>query len=714
MNKLSAIGPVLVLAVAAAACGSAPPTPAPMPPPPAPVVEAAPAGPAAVMAAPPLAPTTAAQAFADTCKLQIQETQRNIDVMLAVKDARTIDNTLEPYNEAARYENNAAERAGLFAEVHPDAQVRDAARLCGQDVQQLASKLLVDRRIYDALEAVDVAKADAETKRFKELVLRDYHLAGVDLDDAKRARIQAIDAASTKLGQDFEKNVAEDTRSIEVTDPKRLAGLPADWLAAHPADAKGVIRITTDYPDFIPFSSYAEDDALRKELYIKFLSRGDAHNEEILGKLLVLRREKANLLGYADWADYASADKMLRGGKAEADFITRVTKLTAARSKRDYAELLAQLRKHDPKAKAVGSWQKFWLENQIKKEKYAVDANEVRQYFGYAQTLQGLLDITSEMYEIQYQPVANAETWHPDVAVYDVMRGGTKLGRIYLDMHPRPDKYKHAAQFPLLDGVTGKQLPEGALVCNLPDPKTSGGKPALMDHGDAVTMFHEFGHLMHHILGGGHHWSRLSGVATEQDFVEAPSQMFEEWAWRYETLKRFAKNAETGAVIPEALVTKMQRADKFGLGSKVAQQMLYAALSLELHRADPAKVDQGKMVRELQAKYTPFAFVEGTKFHTSFGHLIGYSSMYYTYMWSLVIAKDMLTAFDGGGSARAGSGAEGRRGSIDGRGLMSPVVAHRYRDDVLAPGGAKDAADLVHDFLGRPYDFKAFEKYLSN
>jgi thimet oligopeptidase len=213
-----------------------------------------------------------------------------------------------------------------------------------------------------------------------------------------------------------------------------------------------------------------------------------------------------------------------------------------------------------------------------------------------------------------------------------------------------------------------------------------------MEHGDAVVMFHEFGHLMHYILAGQHHWVRLAGTSVEQDFVEAPSQMFEEWGWRYETLKRFAKHAETGAVIPEALVKKMQRADKFGLGTRFAQQMYYAAISLEMHRADPATLDQMKMVRELQAKYTPFAYVEGTKFHTSFGHLIGYSSMYYTYMWSLVIAKDMLTAFDK-------------------KGLMDPTTDHRYRDDILVPGGSKDAADLVKDFLGRPYDFKAFERY---
>jgi len=496
----------------------------------------------------------------------------------------------------------------------------------------------------------------------------------------------------TLVGNEFDKNIAEDTRSIDI-DPKRLGGLPADWVAAHKVH-DGVVTITTDYPDYIPVISYATDDDLRKQLYIKFTSRGDAHNEDLLKQLLVLRAEKAKLLGYKDWADYISADKMLKGGKAEADFITRVSKLAAPRAKKDYDELLKQLKKTDPKAKAVAAWQKFYLEQQVKKEQYSVDAGEVRKYFGYDATLAGLLDITSKLYDIQYQPISNDPVaWHPDVKVFDVMRGGDRLGRIYLDMHPRPDKFKHAAQFPIHDGVTGKQLPEGALVCNLPDPKTSSG-PALMDHGDAVTMFHEFGHLMHHILGGKHHWARLSGVATEQDFVEAPSQMFEEWAWSYETLQRFAKDPD-GKTIPEDLVKRMLKARKFGEGTGTAQQMLYAAISLGFHQADPAKLDQLKMVKELQAKYTPFAYVEGTKFHTSFGHLNGYSSMYYTYQWSLVIAKDMLTGF-----AKTG--------------LMSTDVAHRYRDMVLAPGGSKDAADLVKDFLGRPYDFKAFEAYLSD
>jgi thimet oligopeptidase len=274
--------------------------------------------------------------------------------------------------------------------------------------------------------------------------------------------------------------------------------------------------------------------------------------------------------------------------------------------------------------------------------------------------------------------------------VFDVLRDRDKLGRIYLDMHPRDGKYKHAAQFPLKDGVRGVQLPEGVLVCNFPEPAAGN---ALMEHDDVVTMFHEFGHLMHHVLGGHQKWITQSGVATEWDFVEAPSQMFEEWAWSYDTLARFARHHTTGEVIPKPLVDKMRKADKFGLGTATVQQIFYAAISLGFHRADPDKLDQLGEVQRLQKQYTPFRYVPGTRFHASFGHLVGYSAMYYTYQWSLVIAKDLLTPFEH-------------------KGLMSKDVTLAYRDKVLAPGGSRDAAELVRNFLGRDYDFAAFERYL--
>ncbi|MBS1118000.1 MAG: Thimet oligopeptidase [Deltaproteobacteria bacterium] len=687
------------------ACGSSSkqPTPTPMPIPgpvaaPDPTADPTAArtpAPAPVKVAP--APASDAQLL-DECRgfignaIAQEQVLLNLTAQPGAPAKRTIENTLDVFNELQRFGNNAAELAGLMSEVHPDAKTREAARQCTKVYSSFVAELMLDKRVFDAIKAVDVANADPGTKRFAANLLRDFRRAGVTLDDKKRTRIKELADLTTDVEQQISKNIAEDTLFIEVTDKARLDGMPADWIAAHKPDAKGVIKITTDYPDYVPFITYANDDELRKQLYIKFRNRGGG-NEPLLQKLLQLRAEKAKILGFANWADYQSDDKMLRGGANAAQFIERISSLARTRANRDYAELFEQLKKHDPKATAVADWQKAWLENQVKKEKYAVDSALVRNYFDYAKALAGLLEITSTIYDVQYQPVADAPKWHPDVQVFDVMRKGRKLGRIFLDMHPRADKYKHAAQFPIKDGVAGKQLPEGALVCNFPDPKTSSG-PALMDHGDVVTMFHEFGHLMHHVLGGNQHWIAQSGVATEQDFVEAPSQMFEEWGWNYLTLSRFAKHYQTGEVIPADLVAKMQKSRKFGVGLQTLQQMFYAALSLQFHQVDAGKLDQLATVKKLQARYTPFAYVEGTKFHTSFGHLVGYSSMYYTYLWSLVIAKDLLTPF-----AQPG--------------LMATEVTYKYRDKILAAGGTKNAADLVQDFLGRKYDFKAYEKYLS-
>ncbi|HEX7841193.1 MAG TPA: M3 family metallopeptidase [Kofleriaceae bacterium] len=618
---------------------------------------------------------------------------------------RTVDETLVRYNQLLTAASASNAMAGLMSEVHPDMAIRDAARQCEQEVAQFYSDLWLDRDMYEALAAVDVSGADAETQRFLAHTLRDYRRAGVDKPPEVRARLKQIDEELTKLGQSFSKTISEDVRAIEITDPARLAGLPADFIAAHPPDADGKIRITTDYPDYNPFSTYAADDELRRELYVAFRSRGDRHNEATLRGILSLRAEKSRLLGFANWADYITADKMIGSGERAAEFLDKVWKLAAPRAEQDYKELLRQLVEVAPGATEVADWQKVWLENLVKKQRYEVDAGEVRQYFPYDRVLAGLLEITAEIFDLQYVAVADAERWHPSVLVYDVVRGRgkdetkdeTKLGRIYLDMHPRDGKYKHAAQFPLKDGVRGVQLPEGVLVCNFPVPEpASSGRPAnagLMEHDDVVTMFHEFGHLMHHVLGGHQKWISQSGVATEWDFVEAPSQMFEEWAWSYETLARFARHHETGAAIPRSLVDKMRRADKFGLGTATVQQIFYAAISLGFHRADPEKLDQLTEVQRLQKRYTPFAYVPGTRFHTSFGHLVGYSAMYYTYQWSLVIAKDLLTPFDE-------------------HGLMATEVTYAYRDKVLVPGGSRDAAELVRNFLGREYDFSAFERFL--
>ncbi|HEX7702876.1 MAG TPA: M3 family metallopeptidase, partial [Kofleriaceae bacterium] len=533
--------------------------------------------------------------FAATCLAGLERAKELRPQIIAVTD-RSVDGTLALYNQLLMSASSSNALAGLMSEVHPEETIRDAARECEQDVSRFYSDLALDREMYDALAAVDVSGADADTQRFHAHTLRDYRRAGVDKSPEVRARLKQIDEELTKLGQTFSKNISEDVRAVELGDVKRLAGLPPDFVASHAPDKAGVIRITTDYPDYNPTMTYASDDELRKELYIKFRSRGDQQNERVLQDILGLRAEKATLLGYANWADYVTADKMIGSGEKAAEFIAKVWKLAAPRAEQDYAELLRQLKLVEPGATEVADWQKTRLEHLVKISRYEVDASEVRQYFPYDRVLAGLLEITSEIFDLRYVAVDGdtAGVWHDSVLAFDVVRGPAKLGRIYLDMHPRDGKYKHAAQFPLKDGVRGAQLPEGVLVCNFP------GGQALMEHDDVVTMFHEFGHLMHHVLGGHQRWITQSGVATEWDFVEAPSQMFEEWAWSYDTLARFARHHVTGAVIPKSLVDKMRRADTFGLGTATVQQIFYAAISLGFHRTDPQSLDQLAEVQRLQ------------------------------------------------------------------------------------------------------------------
>jgi thimet oligopeptidase len=341
----------------------------------------------------------------------------------------------------------------------------------------------------------------------------------------------------------------------------------------------------------------------------------------------------------------------------------------------------------------VNDWEKEYYERIVKTSDYAFDPQSVRPYFAYESVKQGVLDLTGRLFGIEYRRVHDVELWSPDVETFDVYEKGTNLGRFHLDMHPRADKFKHAAQFTLVHGVEGRQLPEAALVCNFPRPRPED--PALLEHDDVETFLHEFGHLLHTIFAGRQRWLGVSGITTEWDFVEAPSQMLEEWARDAKVLQTFAFHHETGEKIPDELVARLRRANEFGKGSIVRQQMFYAALSLGLHDRDPQGLDTTTFVQEMQRRYSMYDYVDGTYFHLSFGHLEGYSALYYTYMWSLVIAKDLFSNFNRDN-------------------LFDPAVARAYREAVLAPGGSAPAARLVHDFLGRPFGFEAYQEWIDS
>ncbi len=592
--------------------------------------------------------------------------------------------TLKAWNDVDIALGSVSSPASLFAEVHPDEAVRERADLAGQEVQKLSTELGLDRDLYEVFAALDPAGLDADATRFLDKTLRDFRRSGVDRDEPTRERIRTINERLTVLAQEFSKNIRNGVKSIQVA-PERLAGMPQDWLDAHPADAAGLVTVTTDYPDAVPLRTFCADADARRELTMAFLTVGWPANDALLHELFELRHELAQLLGYETWADYDAEVKMIKEGGAIPVFIEKIADAALASGQRDREVVLARMRTDVPDATTIDSADLAYYANLVSKEQLEVDAQLVRTYLDFTKVRAGLLEVTGRLFGLRYESAADAVVWDEAVAAYDVFRadGDEPLGRIYLDLHPREGKYKHAAQFDLVTGVAGRQLPEGVLVCNF--------SRGLMEHDHVVTLFHEFGHLVHHVLAGHQEWFRFSGVATEWDFVEAPSQMLEEWAWDAEILQTFATNA-AGEPIPADLVGRMRKADDFGKGYLARTQMFYAAMSYWFHTERPADITA--RTRELQAQYSLFPYIEGTHMPCSFGHLEGYSSAYYTYMWSLVIAKDLFSAFD-------------RSNMFDAH------VAGRYRDRVLAPGGSKDAADLVADFLGRPYTFDAYAAWLA-
>lgn len=614
------------------------------------------------------------------------------DRIVHASDPPTVQSTLMLLAEIDMILDEGLSEVELTESVHPEAGMRLAAEAGKRELSRVSFNLALDRPLYDAISAFENHQTqDPILKRFIAHALRDFRRAGVDKDDETRAQIRQIKESLVRSSQEFNRNIREDTRYIELTSPAQLAGLPSDFALSHKPDEQGIIRISTDYPDFVPFMSYAKDPDLRRELYLKYLNRAYPKNESVLADIFSKRHRLAELVGHPSYASFAVADKMIGSADAIRDFVDRIADIAEEQSQADVTTLLERKRKDRPDAVDIEDFEKSYYAELVRMENLNFDSQEVRPYFEYSRVKTGILEVAGVLFGLNFQAVQET-TWHPSVEVFDVIDGGETIGRMYLDMHPRPNKYKHAAMFPLLSGVQGQRLPKAALVCNFPAPTQD--HPALLEHSEVVTFFHEFGHLLHHLLGGHQPFSRFSGVATEWDFVEVPSQLLEEWAYSYDALKRFAVHFESGAAIPEEMVQRLNQARTFGRGSRVRQQMFYAALAYRYHSAAPSGAPLIEVLREMQEQYSPYRHMEGTHMHAGFGHLEGYSALYYTYMWSLVIVRDLFSQFET-------------------HGLFNKEVAARYRNCVLAPGGSKDAAQLVRDFLGRDYNLQAFRDWVN-
>ena len=616
---------------------------------------------------------------------------RQISRLLSVAGARTLENTLRPYDDAVATLSATGSLASLLDSVYPDKSVRDKARELTQSVAEVATALSLNQEVYRALAAIDTTSADPATAYYLSQTLLNYRLAGVDKDDATRAQIRELADKATELSLLFAKNVQENANRVEVTDVTELAGLPEDYVRNHPANAQGVTILTTDYPDMQPVMTFATDPELRLRMFRAYNTRAYPDNRPLLLQLLALRQQVATILGFASWADLATANQMMGSAANLKKFIAELEVASREGAQKEYEMVLAFARKQQPGlANLKSSDRGYWYE-QFRRHAFDFDSQSVRPYFPYAAVETGILETAARLFHVAFERNHEAAVWHPQVTAWDVHDGGQLIGRFYLDMHPREGKDKWFSAAPLIPGIAGRQLPEVALICNFP-----GGKPddpGLMQYSDVVTFFHEFGHLMHAILGGQQAWAGVSGISTEGDFVEVPSQMLEEFFHDARLLASFARHYQTGEPIPEALVERMNRASAFGRADGVRTQLFYTSYSLDVHNLPAEQLDPDTLLEEGYKRMLPYEWVPGNRMYASFTHLIGYTSNYYTYMFDKVIALDFFRQFDRDN-------------------LLEGPTAMRYRRSILEPGGSKPGTQLIGEFLGREQKMDAFAAWV--
>ncbi len=609
--------------------------------------------------------------------------------LLAITAPRTPANTLAPYDRAIFELGLAGSQAQVLNSVAASKAVRDQAQLEAERISEAASALSLNQPVYQALAAMDLTNVSAATRHYVSKTLLAYRLAGVDRDSETRAKIQALQTQATRLSLEFARNIQEGAKTVEAT-AAELAGLPDDYIARHQPNADGKILISTDPPEMQPVMTFAQGAALRHRMFIAYNTRAYPQNSALLRQLLETRQQIARTLGFRSWAELATADQMIGSAANVRNLIVKLDEASREGAEREHQMVLDFARARGHEGEIDASSRAYWYE-QYRRHAYDFDSQSVRPYFPYKSVEAGVLSTAAQLFGIEFRRVS-AASWHPSVSVFEVYERGTLRGRFHLDMHPREGKDKWFSAAPLVYGFSGGPTPEAALICNFPE--TTADDPGLLQYSDVVTYLHEFGHLMHALLGGHTEWAGLSGFATEGDFIEVPSQMLEEFFRSPALLQSFAHHHQTGEPLPLPIIERMKRAGAFGRADWMRSQVYYTSLSLDLHDLEAAAIDFDQVTRSLYERFQPWAWIDGNRMYASFGHLTGYSSNYYTYAFDKVIALDIFAQFDP-------------------ENPLACAAAERYKQTILSQGGSKPGREMVHDFLGREESFGPFSDWLS-
>jgi len=615
------------------------------------------------------------------------------------KDARTFDNTMLVIDDIFDKLNNYAGLFELMANTHPDAEVRQQTLDCSTEIQKFENEIGIDEKLYQAIkdfaQTGDAKSLTGYKKIFTTKTLLEFERNGFALSSEERQALKEIKDKLTDLSAQYETNIADCDDFIIVSE-QDMDGLPDDYKQSRKTD-DGNYKIDMSYPSVRPFLRYAKSDATRKELFMAFQNRAKEKNFPALKEILILRKQLVDLLGYKTYAAYAIEPRMAKITETVWKFENDLIENIKPKIKNDLDELLDAKCKHtnNLNESEIYSWETSFYNNILLNEKYNLDDKKVKEYFEMYNVIDGLFSIYKTLFNIDFEELKNTNVWHPEVRQFEITKNNKLVGRFYLDLYPRPNKYHHAASFGIFSGKAidgGYKIPTNCLVCNFPKP--TANMPSLLPHSEVETFFHEFGHLLHSLLTKAA-LSSQSGTSVATDFVETPSQLSENWAWNYKTLKLFAKHYKTGEILPKELFEKMLQTKNVGSGIFTAGQIMYGVYDMTLHdKFDPNGTKTTTDVyKEIQNNILPYKFVDGTTPEASFGHLTGYAAGYYSYLWALVYAEDIFSVFEQNG-------------------LLNPQIGEKYLNDILINGSSVDELEQVKNFLGREPNQKAFLKSL--
>jgi oligopeptidase A len=643
----------------------------------------------------------------------LDEAQTRLRALETDATAPSYDNTLGALERVTERLGRAMGVIAHLESVATTPELREAYNEVQPKVSAFYSSIPLSAPVFARLQAFaaseEASRLDATRARFLEKTVESFEREGAALGDADKQKLRELNVELSELTTRFAQNVLDSTNAFElvIADRAKLAGLPerAIEAAAESARTKNRegYRFTLHEPSLLPVLTYLDDAAIRECMYRAYYGRaseGAFDNREVVRRILELRREKARLLGYQHFVDLVLDERMAGNGERARSFLDDLRERSSTAFAREQEELRAFRRELERESSDSGgdelaSWDVGYYAEKLRARLYSFDEEALRPYFAVESVLAGLFEVAHRLYGVRVEHVSDVPVWHPSVLAFRISDAdGSQLGVFYADLFPREQKRGGAWMNAFITGepLAAGWTPHVGLICGNLTPQVGGG-PALLSHREVQTVFHEFGHLLHHMLSRVEVKS-LAGTSVAWDFVELPSQIMENFCWERATLDLFARHHETGATIPDELLARMQRARTYRGASAMMRQLGFGLVDLLLHMEYEPEVDGDVLdySRELLQQFSPAQLPEDHALIASFSHLfshpVGYAGGYYSYKWAEVLDADAFSRF--------------RR-----EGLLSREVGMEFRDKILARGDSRDPMQLFVDFMGREPDLRA-------